>query len=141
MRKGQLKRLAVAGVRIYGDLEYRNPKCALEDAELVTFVNQLEKHHPKLRRLFIHIPNEGKRTQDEVQILRKKGALNKGAVDEFIPADISFVGELKREDQSLSDISDEQVDYLITAHETGAFAFVALGWRNNWKALEDWLAL
>lgn len=141
MRKDQLKKLVVAGVRIYGDLDYRNPKCALEDAELGTFVNQLRKHHEKLARLFVHIPNEGDRTFDEVQILRKKGALNKGAVDEFIPADISFVGELKREDHTLSSISDEQVDYLITAHELGAFAFVALGWRANWQALEDWLKL
>lgn len=141
MRKDQLKRLRDAGVRIYGDLEYRNPNCPLEDAELETFVNQLRKKHPKLATLFIHIPNEGKRNFDEVQILRRKGALNKGAVDEIIPADVSFVGELKRQDHTESVISDEQITYLITAHEAGSFAFVALGWEHNWRALEDWIAL
>lgn len=141
MRKDQIKRLIVAGVPIYGDLEYRNKHCALEDAELETFVNQLREKHPKLATLFIHIPNEGERTMDEVQILKRKGALNKGAVDELIPADISFVGELKREDHTLSVIYDEQINYLITAHQLGAFAFVALGWRANWQALEDWLKL
>lgn len=141
MRKDQIKRLLVAGVPIYGSLEYRNKHCALEDAELETFVNQLREKHPKLATLFVHIPNEGERTMDEVQILKRKGALNKGAVDELIPADISFVGELKREDHTLSDIYDEQINYLITAHQLGAFAFVALGWRANWQALEDWLKL
>lgn len=141
MRKDQIKRLIDAGVPIYGDLEYRNKHCALEDAELVTFVTQLREKHPKLATLFIHIPNEGKREMDEVQILKRKGALNKGAVDELIPADISFVGELKREDHTLSVIYDEQINYLINAHQLGAFAFVALGWRANWQALEDWLKL
>lgn len=141
MRTDQIKRLLVAGVPIYGSLEYRNKHCALEDAELETFVNQLREKHPKLATLFIHIPNEGERTMDEVQILKRKGALNKGAVDELIPADISFVGELKREDHTLSVIYDEQINYLITAHQLGAFAFVALGWRANWQALEDWLKL
>lgn len=141
MRKDQLKRLAVAGVPVYGDLDHRDENCPLEDAELETFVNQLRKHHPKLATLFIHIPNEGQRTQDEVQILRRKGALNKGAVDGLILADVSFVGELKREDHTLSVIYDEQIRFLITAHEAGAFAFLALGWRNYWRALEDWLAL
>lgn len=141
MRKDQIKRLLVAGVPIYGNLEYRNKHCSLEDAELETFVNQLREKHPKLATLFVHIPNEGERTMDEVQILKRKGALNKGAVDELIPADISFVGELKREDHTLSDIYDEQINYLITAHQLGSFAFVALGWRANWQALEDWLKL
>lgn len=141
MRQDQIDKLKKAGVPIYGDLNYRDPNCPLEDAELVTFVSQLQKQHPKLRRLFVHIPNEGKRNQDEVQILRKKGALNKGAVDGFIPADITFVGELKRLDHSLSSIFDEQIDYLIVSYEAGAFAFVALGWRNYWRALEDWLRL
>jgi len=141
VKQEQIKRLQAAGVRIYSDLKHRDPNCPLEDDELVTFVNQLRKRHPKLARLFIHIPNEGKRKQDEVQILKRKGALNPGAVDELIPADISFVGELKRIDHSESVIYDTQIDYLITAHEAGAFAFVALGWRNNWTALEDWLAL
>lgn len=141
MRKDQLRKLVVAGVRIYGDLDYRDPRCPMEDAELGTFVNQLDRCHPKLRRLFIHIPNEGKRRPDEVAILRRKGALNPGAVDAMIPADISWVGELKRLDHTQSSISDAQIDYLITAHEAGAFAFVALGWRNMWRALEDWIAL
>lgn len=141
MRKDQLNKLLAAGVRIYGDMDFRDSNCPLEDNELDTFVNQLRKHHPKLARLFVHIPNEGKRRPDEVAILKRKGALNPGAVDELIPADISFVGELKRQDHTLSSISDEQIEYLITAHETGAFAFVALGWRNNWIALEDWLRL
>lgn len=141
MKKEQLKRLIVAGVPIYGDLDYRDKNCPLEDAELETFVNQLRKRHPKLARLFIHIPNEGQRNQDEVQILKRKGALNEGAVDELIPADISFVGELKRLDHTLSVISEAQIDYLITAHQAGSFAFVALGWRANWLALEDWLKL
>lgn len=141
MKKEQLKRLVVAGVRIYGDLEFRDPNCPTEDAELETFVNQLRKRHPKVARLFVHIPNEGKRNFDEVQILKRKGALNEGAVDELIPADISFVGELKRLDHTLSAISEAQIDYLITAHQAGAFAFVALGWKYNWHALEDWLAL
>lgn len=141
MRKDQLKRLVVNGVPIYGDLNYRDDKCPLEDAELETFVNQLRKKHPRLAKLFIHIPNEGKRTQDEVQILRRKGALNKGAVDGFIPADICFVGELKRQDHTQSSIYDEQITYLIEAHKHGSFSFVALGWENYWRALEDWLKL
>lgn len=141
MKKEQLKRLAVAGVRIYGDLDFRDPNCPTEDAELETFVNQLRKKHPRIARLFVHIPNEGKRNFDEVQILKRKGALNSGAVDEMIPADITFIGELKRLDHTLSDIFETQIDYLITSHQAGAFAFVALGWKANWQALEDWLAL
>lgn len=141
MTKNQILRLQAAGVRIYGDLKYRNPNCPLEDAELETFVNQLRKHHPKIARLFLHIPNEGKRNHDEVQILKRKGALNPGAVDEIIPADISFVGELKREDHTESVIFETQIDFLIGAHQAGAFAFVALGWKWNWAALEDWIGL
>lgn len=126
-------------LKVYGDKTYRDKKCHVEDAELVTFINQLRKMYPdSFGRLVLHIPNEGKRKAHEVSNLKKKGALNKGASDIIIPGNPALVIEMKRKDHTLSDWEDGQIDYLSASLNAGCTACVCLGWEAAMMAFNDW---
>lgn len=128
------------GIKIYGDINFRDKKCPKEDAELATFFNQLKSKYPELAKVALHIKNEGVRTAKQAEREKIKGALLKGAVDIVIPA-IRFVAELKRTDHTLSKIDNEQVEYLISNQALGGFSCICLGYKAVFEALEDCLSL
>ena len=126
-------------IKVYGDTSFRNKKCPVEDAELVTFINQIKKLYPNsFGRLILHIPNEGKRKVHEVANLKKKGALNTGASDIIIPGNPSLVMEMKRQDHTLSDWQPGQIEYLEESKRVGCFVCVCLGWEAAMMAFNDW---
>jgi hypothetical protein len=119
------------------DSGYRGP-CPTEDQEQVTFFNQLRKRYPDTwGALALHPRNEGARTHSQAQRHKAEG-LTPGAADIIIPARVAFVCELKRQDRTKSRIGAEQAAYLAAAANAGAFACVAYGWAEAWRALEDW---
>lgn len=128
------------GIAVFGDKDYRGD-CPLEDADLITFFNQLRKKYPNFSDLALHIKNEGKRNVRQVQRDRAKGALNSGASDIVIVGALTFVCELKRKDHTKSTITAEQVTFLKNAHNSGAFACIALGWEAALEAVENYLDL
>jgi len=128
------------GIKIYGDINFRDKKCPKEDAELATFFNQLKKKHPELAKVALHIKNEGVRTAKQAEKEKIKGALLKGAVDIIIPP-IGFASEVKRTDHTLSKIDDEQVEYLTINQNLGGFSCICLGYKAVFEALDDCLYL
>lgn len=128
------------GITVFGDKDYRGD-CPLEDADLITFFNQLRKKYPNFADLALHIKNEGKRNVRQVHRDRAKGALNSGASDIVIVGALSFVCELKRKDHTKSTITAEQVTFLSNAHNSGAFACIALGWEAALEAVENYMDL
>ena len=130
------------GIKLYGDKDFRDKKCPVEDAELVTFINQIKKLYPEsFGKLILHIPNEGKRKAHEVANLKKKGALNTGASDIIIPGNPSLVMEMKRHDHTLSEWQHGQIEYLEASKAAGCFVCVCLGWEAAMMAFNDWRAL
>ena len=129
------------GIKLYGDTTFRDKKCPVEDAELVTFINQIKKLYPdSFGRLVLHIPNEGKRKAHEVANLKKKGALNAGASDIIIPGNPSFVMEMKRQDHTLSEWQPGQIEYLEVSKNAGCSVCICLGWEAAMMAFNDWRA-
>lgn len=129
------------GIKLYGDKDFRDKKCPVEDAELVTFINQIKKLYPEsFGKLILHIPNEGKRKAHEVANLKKKGALNTGASDIIIPGNPSLVMEMKRHDHTLSEWQPGQIEYLEASKAAGCFVCVCLGWEAAMMAFNDWRA-
>lgn len=128
-------------IRVYGDVAYRG-KCAAETMEQITFFNRLRREYPETwGALAIHPRNEAMRTGGHIRAVaqHKAEGMTSGAADIVIPGRVSFVCELKRRDHTLSKWQDGQVDYLMAAHNAGAFACVALGADSAWQALDDWL--
>lgn len=127
------------GIKVYGDKEFRNKNTPKEDAELITFINQIKKRFPDTYgRTILHIKNEGKRTVEQVSRDKAKGSLNAGASDIIIPGNPTFVCELKCKDHTKSKIEDEQPSYMLACQNSGAFVCIALGWAAAWEALEEW---
>lgn len=116
------------GIEIVGDTAWRGV-CDVEDAELVTYFNQLNKLLPQVRACALHIPNEKKRNHGQLQIDRAKGSLNTGASDIVVPGFPTLIIELKRQDHTESSISSDQLDYLAAAQKLDCWVCVALGWR------------
>lgn len=128
---------------IYGNTEWRG-KCPLETAEQITFFNQLRKTHPDTwGRLALHPRNEQQLRggQHRGLIRQKAEGMTPGASDVIIPGKAAFVCEIKRQDHTQSKWQPGQVEYLEAAHNAGAFACVALGWRGAWDALSDWIEM
>lgn len=123
---------------VFGDTEYRNKKCPHESAEQITFFNELRRLHPKLGLIAIHPRNEGKRTIQQTMRHKAEG-MTAGAADIIIPAAVSFVCELKRQDHTLCSWEDEQLSYLQECQDQGAFVCVALGYKAAMEALERWI--
>lgn len=127
------------GVPVYGDKSFRDKKCPKEDAELITFFNQLRRRSPALAAVALHIKNEGQRTGEQAIRERAKGALKTGATDIVITASRSFICELKRKDHTLSRLEGAQKQQLLAGMEVGAFACIALGWEAAFEALEAFI--
>lgn len=129
------------GIKVYGDVAYRNKKCPLEAMEQATFFNELRALHPDTYALTAtHIKNEGKRTKQQIEREKAQG-LTTGACDITIPGGPSFICELKRQDHTQSSLKDKQGPYMVQAQKSGAFVCIALGWEAAWEAFEDWRRL
>lgn len=133
-----LENIPSSVIPIYGDLTYRG-KCLTETAEQIWFFNWLKENYRDIYRIAIHPKNEGKRTWSQISTESAMGALNKGASDIVIPTRIPFICEMKRRDQTKSDINDDQVDYLTCAHKAGAYVCIALGAEAAIDAFEFWI--
>ncbi len=124
---------------VFGDTGYRNKKCPVESAEQITFFNELRRLHPESYGLIaIHPRNEGKRTQSQVMRQKAEG-MTAGAADIIIPGNPSFVCELKRQDHTMSNWEDNQLDYLKAAQDAGSFVCVALGYKSAMEAFNKWI--
>lgn len=127
-----------AGIKVYGDPNYRDKKCPREAAEQVTFFNQLRKAYPNTYGLVaVHNRNEGKKTVAQVAKEKMEGMVS-GAPDVMIPGAPSFLCELKRKDRTLSALQEGQMPYLEAAQRMGAFCCIAFGWEAAWEAFEEW---
>lgn len=126
---------------IFGDQTFRG-KCPLESAEQITFFNQLRTTYPDTwGALALHPRNEQqlKGGQHRGLIRQKAEGMTPGASDVVIPARVSFVCEIKRQDHTQSKWQPGQVQYLTAAQNAGAFACLALGWQGAWDALQHWI--
>ncbi len=128
-------------IKTYGDMDFRG-ECALEDAELITFFNQLRMRYPVLAQVAIHPDNEGlvfgtgfnNHTRQKA-----KGAIRNGAADIIIVGCPSFGCELKRKDHSKSRWQDGQLEFLEASQKRGAFVCVALGYEAALQAVDYWV--
>ncbi len=128
-------------IKTYGDMDFRG-ECALEDAELITFFNQLRMRYPVLAQVAIHPDNEGlvfgtgfnNHTRQKA-----KGAIRNGAADIIIVGCPSFVCELKRKDHTKSRWQDGQLEFLEASQKRGAFVCVALGYEAALQAVDYWV--
>jgi hypothetical protein len=128
-------------LQTYGDTSYRGD-CALEDAELMTFFNELNRLHPQLALVAIHPDNEGLviGAAHNAHIKQKaKGAIRNGAADIIIVGCPAFVCEMKRQDHTRCRWQDGQLEFLEASQKQGAFACVALGYVAALQALKDWI--
>lgn len=122
-------------IRLYGDTSYRG-ECPLENAELITFIHHMNIHYNDIPVL--HIKNEGKRTYRQSVFERAIGALHTGACDIIIPGSPGFCLEIKRQDHTKSNITDDQINFLLNSNNMGAFVCVALGHKAAIDAFLDW---
>ncbi len=128
-------------IRTYGNMDFRG-ECPKEDAELITFFNQLKLNYPDLYDVAIHPDNERLITGTgfNAQSRQKaKGAIKKGAADIIIVGSPSFVCEMKRQDHTKSKWQDGQLDFLQTSQKLGAFVCVALGYEAALQAVDYWV--
>ena len=105
-----------------------------EAAEMATFFNQLPH---RFKAVALHIRNEGKRNDRQMQHQKAQGGFIKGASDIIIPAKPAFVCEMKSLNKG-SRASKEQLQYLDDAAAIGAFACLCYGWESAWAALHEW---
>ena len=134
----------IPGIKIYGDLSYRDKRCPKESVEQITFINRVRKEFPDTHgRTLFHAKNEGKLIKGQFQSITKDKAMGMvtGCVDIHDHGSPSFCMELKRKDPTLSSISDEQINYLLAAKKAGAFVCVALGHEAAWEAFNEWRKL
>lgn len=107
-----------------------------ESAHMVTFFNTLRREYPQYGAIALHIKNEGKRTQLQIEKDKAQGLVT-GASDIIIPGKPAFVCELKSQSPKAR-ISQEQIDFLIAAQNNGAFCCIALGHEAAIKAFLEW---
>lgn len=132
-----LKKIAVAGIKIYGDVNFRDKDCRIEIDEQKEFFGDLKEWHRDFYEIAIHPKNEGKRSRRAATFDQSMGSLNTGASDIIIPARFAFVCEMKRADHTCSSITTDQLRYLRAAKELGAFTCIALGNKGARLALND----
>lgn len=127
-------------IKVYGDCTYRGG-CPIESAEQVSFFNQIRKLYPDTYgAVAVHVRNEGKKNHAQVAKEKAEG-MTAGASDVLIPGCPAFVCEIKRRDHTKSNWQNGQQDYLIAAHNLGAFTCVALGYEAALEALRDWVII
>lgn len=128
-------------IKCYGNTEFRGD-CPKEDAELMTFFNELKRLYPDLARIAIHPDNEGLvlGSGHHHHIKQKaKGAIKKGAADIVICGNPTFVCEMKRQDHTKSCWQDGQLEFLEYSLKNGAFVCIALGYESALQAVKDYL--
>ena len=121
-------------IKVYGDLTFRGD-CPTESVEMSTFFNQLPKH---LKRIAVHVRNEGVRTASQAAKQRAEGGWVKGAADIIIPGNPCLVIEMKRQDPTKSRVSKEQKEYLSACQANGAMVCIAYGWEAAMEAVREW---
>lgn len=122
--------------RVY-DSHYRG-ECPTEALEQMTFFNRLRKQHPKFAALGFHVRNEGKKTHAQVQMEKAEG-MTPGVSDIIIIHHMPFVCELKRKDKTKTKLPSVEQNFLMLAAKNGAFACIAYGCDEAWRAFNDWL--
>ena len=130
-------------IKIYGNMDFRG-ECPKEDAELITFFNELKKLYPDLASVAIHPDNEGKVSGSGFTYhsrLKAKGAINKGASDIIIIGNPTFVCEMKRQDHTKSRWQDGQLEFLEASQKRGAFVCVAFGYLSALNAVKDYILI
>lgn len=105
-----------------------------EAAEMATFFSQLPDN---LKRIALHIRNEGSMSHAQVMKLKIGGGYIKGASDIIIPGNPTFVCEMKSLSKT-SRVAREQKEYLNAAADNGAFAVLAYGYKSALEAVKDW---
>ena len=125
-------------IKVYGDLNYRNPKAPKEDQEAQTLVNQIRKKYPHV--LFMHIKNEGKKTKAQADFDRSMGMMQ-GASDFIFLGYPMMCLELKRQDHTLSKWQPNQQEFLINSQAQGCISVVCFGWSAGFQAVEDWILM
>lgn len=135
-----IPQLYAANIQVYGDTGYRNPAAPLEDAELITFMNWLDREYPQFPAL--HVKNEKKRQGKgftELAAERKKRSIVKGWPDVTIAGFPTLFIEMKRTDHTLSSVDAAQLAFLQRASNVDCWAVVALGHVGAQAAFMDWL--
>lgn len=135
-----LPELRAANIQVYGDTGYRNKNCPKEDAELITFMNWLQREFPQFPA--IHVKNEKKRQGKQFLELageRKKHSIVKGWPDVTIGGFPTLYIEMKRTDHTLCSVDADQVLFLQRAANVDCWAVVALGYIGAQLAFMDWL--
>lgn len=131
-----MKKKIPDSIMLWGDPILRDANCPQEGAEQVTFFNALRNKYPDTwGRIAYHARNEGKRNPAQAMQHTAEG-MTVGASDIII---MGFYCELKRKDYRLSDISAEQIKFLLAVQECGGYACVALGAEAALRAFEWWL--
>lgn len=110
-----------------------------ESAHMITFFNTLRRYYPEYGAIALHIKNEGKRTQLQIEKDKAQGLVT-GASDIIIPGCPSFVCEMKSQSKTAK-ISQEQINFLLAAQNNGAFICVALGHEAAIKAFLEWKSM
>lgn len=129
-------------IPIYGG-DYRG-KCPLEKVEQSSFFNRVRQKYPETwGRLAVHVRNEGLLQNGQFSAITKHRmeGMVAGAVDIIIPGMPAMAMEMKRLDPTKSDLSDDQVKYLLAAQAVGAYACIAYGAVAAWEAFSYWLGL
>ena len=121
-------------LRVYGDTSYRG-QCPTETMEQSTFFNNLPPH---LKKVALHIKNEGRRSAMQMAKQKAAGGFIKGASDCILPGSPTLVIEMKRKDHSQSTWQAGQQQYLEACQDLGCFACVALGWEAALEAVHAW---
>ena len=128
-------------IQVFGDVCFMGD-CPTEDAELITFFNELAKLYPSLAKVAIHPDNEGLVLgSGHLHHARQKakGAIKKGAADIVICGNPTFVCEMKRQDHTKSRWQDGQLEFLENAQRLGAFVCVALGYKGALSSVDYYL--
>jgi hypothetical protein len=127
---------------VYGDVDFRGD-CPTETAEQIAFFNIIRRDYPDVGSTAVHPKNEAKRKGKDFYKLKidKALGLTPGASDIIIPGLPSFVCEMKRKDHTKSKWQVDQLPYLETCKDNGAFVCVAFGHEAALEAFEKWMGL
>jgi len=126
-----------SNIKIYGQ---KVKGCKIpESAHMITFFNTLRREYPEYAKCCLHIRNEGKRTRQQIEKEKAEGLVT-GAADIILVGSPSLVCEMKSRSSSAK-ISQEQIDFLLSAQSLGAFVCIALGHEAAIEAFNDWRAL
>lgn len=126
-------------LKVYGDVDFKG-KCPKESIEQTTFFNWLKRDYPEFAKIALHVRNEGNFSHAQITKYKSEG-MCAGASDIIIPAKITFVCEMKRQNHRLSQWQDDQIEFLEQSHNKGAFTCVALGKDGAKKAFLEWKSL